>query len=68
MAVESDTLGVVCEEDEEVTGAGIGEEGGIEERTAKGGGTTGIGIEGARKEGSREDVRLGGVEIVADSV
>ena len=68
MAVESDTLGAVCEEDEEVTGAGIDEEGGIEEGTAKGGGTTGIGIEGARKEGSREDVRLGGVEIVADSV
>ena len=63
MAIDSDTLGTVCEEDREGTGAGIDKEG-----TAKGGGTTGIGIDEERKEGRREDVRSGGVEIVADSV
>ena len=67
MAVESDTLGAVCEEDEEVTGAGIDEEGGTEEGTAKGGGTTRMGIGEDKKEGRREDVRSGGVETAADS-
>ena len=72
MAVESDAIGAVCEEDEELTGAVIGkevEEGlGTDEGTAKGGGTTGMGSDGERKEGRREDVRLGGVEAVTDSV
>ena len=44
MAVESNAIGAVCEEDEELTGAVIGkevEEGlGTDEGTAKGGGTT----------------------------
>ena len=72
MAVELDAIGAVCEEDEELTGAVIGkevEEGlGTDEGTAKGGGTTGMGSDGERKEGRREDVRLGGVEAVTDSV
>ena len=72
MAVESNAIGAVCEEDEELTGAVIGkevEEGlGTDEGTAKGGGTTGMGSDGERKEGRREDVRLGGVEAVTDSV
>ena len=45
MAVESDAIGAVCEEDEELIGVVTGkevEEGlGIDEGTAKGGGTTG---------------------------
>ena len=64
MAVESNTLGAVCEEDEELTGVVIGKEVGTDE----GGGITRIGINGERKEGGREDVRSGGVEIVAESV
>ena len=68
MALDSDTLGTVCEEDSGGTGAVIDKEVGIEEGTAKGGGTTGIGIDEERKEGRREDVRSGGVEITADSV
>ena len=57
---------IVCEEDK--GGAVLGKEVGIDEGTVKGGGTTGIGIDEERKEGRREDVRSGGVEIVADSV
>ena len=68
MALDSDTLGTVCEEDRGGIGAVIGKELGIEEGTAKGGGTTGIGIDEERKEGRREDVRSGGVEIATDSV
>ena len=68
MALESDTLGTVCEEDKGGTIAIIGKEVGTEEGTAKGGGTTGIGIDEERKEGRREDVRSGGVEIIADLV
>ena len=68
MALDSDTLGTVCEEDRGGIGAVIGKEVGIEEGTAKGGGTTGIGIDEERKEGRREDVRSGGVEIATDSV
>ena len=37
------------------------------EGTAKGGGTTGMGIGEVRKEGRREDVRSEGVETSADS-
>ena len=62
MAVDSETLGTVCEEDRGGTRAGIDKEG-----TAKGGGTTGMGIGEDRKEGRREDVRSGGVETAADS-
>ena len=68
MALESDTLGTVCEEDKGGTVAVIGKEVGTEEGTAKGGGTTGIGIDEERKEGRREDVRSGGVETIADLV
>ena len=68
MALESDTLGTVCEEDKRGTVAIIGKEVGTEEGTAKGGGTTGIGIDEERKEGRREDVRSGGVETIADLV
>ena len=64
MAVESNTLGAVCEEDEELTGVVIGKEVGTDE----GGGITRIGIDEERREGRREDVRSGGVETVADSV
>ena len=46
----------------------MGKEVGTDEGTAKGGGTIGIGIDEERKEGRREDVRSGGVEIVAESV
>ena len=66
MAVVSDTQGIACEEDK--GGVGSGKEVGIEEGTVKGGGTTGIGHREERKEGRREDVRSGGMEIVADSV
>ena len=68
MAVESNTLGAVCEEDEELTGVVIGKEVGTNKGTTKGGGTTGIGIDGERKEGRREDVRSGGVETIVESV
>ena len=68
MALESDTLGTVCEEDKGGIVAIIGKEVGTEEGTAKGGGTTGIGIDEERKEGRREDVRSGGVETIADLV
>ena len=68
MALESDTLGTVCEEDKRGTVAITGKEVGTEEGTAKGGGTTGIGIDEERKEGRREDVRSGGVETIADLV
>ena len=68
MALESDTLGTVCEEDKGGTVVVIGKEVGTEEGTAKGGGTTGIGIDEERKEGRREDVRSGGVETIADLV
>ena len=68
MALDSDTLGTVCEEDSGGTGAVIDKEVGIEEGTAKGGGTTGIGIDEERKEGRREDVRSGGVETIADLI
>ena len=68
MALESDTLGTVCEEDKGGTIAIIGKEVGTEEGTAKGGGTIGIGIDEERKEGRREHVRSGGVEIIADLV
>ena len=68
MALESDTLGTVCEEDKGGTVAVIGKEVGTEEGTAKGGGTTGIGINEERKEGRREDVRSGGVETITDLV
>ena len=68
MALESDTLGTVCEEDKGGTVAIIGKEVGTKEGTAKGGGTTGIGIDEERKEGRREDVRSGGVETIADLV
>ena len=68
MAVESDTLGTVCEEDKGGIVAIIGKEVGTEEGTAKGGGTTRIGIDEERKEGRRDDVKSIGVETVADSV
>ena len=68
MALESDTLGTVCEEDKGGIVAIIGKEVGTEEGTAKGGGTTRIGIVEERKEGRREDVRSGGVETIADLV
>ena len=66
MAVVSDTQGIACKEDK--GGIGSGKEVGIEEGTVKGGGTIGIGHGEERKEGRREDVRLGGIETVADSV
>ena len=66
MALDSNTLGIVCEEDK--GGAGLSKEVGIDEGTVKGGGTTGIRNDEERKEGRREDVRSGGMETGADSI
>ena len=66
MVVVSDTQGIACKEDK--GGVGSGKEIGIEEGTVQGGGTTGIGHREERKEGSREEVRSGGMETIADSI
>ena len=66
MAVDSKRQGTTGEEDK--GGGKAGKEAGIEEGTGKGGGTTGIGHGEERKEGRREEVRSGGMELIADSV
>ena len=66
MAVVLETQGIAGEEDK--AGGGSGKEVGIDEGTVKGGRTTGIGHGEERKEGRIEEVRSGGMELIAESV